>query len=606
MVDDIQIIVDTSKSNTSGGFKKIKRKESEGNDANGTGQNDRDNSQKRFKSSGRHLTSSLFTCNPGATANDFELEPKHDFTPSNGVEDDQDGFSGLGLYEGLGKHLHDKLSFNSPSEIQRKVLNHFKETGCKKGDLIIQSETGSGKTLAFLLPVINDLLQMTVSQQMERSVGTMALILCPTRELSVQVHSVLEKIMSFSYKNRWIVTGLLTGGEKKKSEKARLRKGVNILVSTPGRLLDHLKTTKSFEFGALKWLVLDEADRFTEEGMKESMTAILDLLMAEAGSNSLTRVRKFRMILCSATIDSTLKKMGNIHLENTQFIQKDSSDMTIVPNQLKPYFIICPAKLRLISFCAFLSKQFRTDRASEDLIQKKKIIVFVSTCDSVDFHTALLSDEHSNTLVKDVFGEGGQFVKIFKLHGNIPHKDRMATYKSFVQSNPAILFTTDVAARGLDFSNVELVIQYDAPTDSKSALHRMGRTARIGFNGSAYFWLLPDEKGYIKYLSEEQGTTGEIGDPLKLLQEWPLAVSSGNSKKVGFKEVATKAQIFLERKVANNPQLKNAAVRAFKSFVRAYSTFPSDLKKIFHVKGLHLGHLSKSFGLKDAPSKFNK
>ncbi|KAJ3068063.1 ATPdependent RNA helicase [Rhizoclosmatium hyalinum] len=172
-------------------------------------------------------------------------------------------------------------------------------------DCMVQAQTGSGKTLAYLLPIVHRLIQaereLAVDDRplLNRTLGTLAIVLAPTRELAKQINTVLEQLLMYSrgtgprdededdndddeeeekpaattsstpkISKHWIVPGLVVGGDKKKSEKARLRKGCTILVSTPGRLIDHLKTTQSFELGNLRWLVLDEADRFLELGFE--------------------------------------------------------------------------------------------------------------------------------------------------------------------------------------------------------------------------------------------------------------------------------------------------------------------------------------------------
>lgn len=131
----------------------------------------------------------------------------------------------------------------------------------RKQNLLLKSQTGSGKTLAYLIPVINDL--MTMQPEIERNDGTMALVVAPTRELSNQIADVLAKLTKCCVK---VVGGSISGGEKKKSEKARLRKGVVVLVGTPGRLLDHVRSTESFNLTKLRWIVLDEIDRLLDMG----------------------------------------------------------------------------------------------------------------------------------------------------------------------------------------------------------------------------------------------------------------------------------------------------------------------------------------------------
>ena len=157
-------------------------------------------------------------------------------------------FHDLGLNAELSQHLLTKLGLESPTKIQSEAIPAFFNS-CQ--DLIIKAQTGSGKSFSFLLPIIHSLLEM---KNMSRQIGTMAIALVPTRELAMQLESVLKSILSFKSQHKghhWIVQGLVIGGEKRKSEKARLRKGVTILVSTPGRLLDHLSSTSCFDVSKL-------------------------------------------------------------------------------------------------------------------------------------------------------------------------------------------------------------------------------------------------------------------------------------------------------------------------------------------------------------------
>ena len=132
----------------------------------------------------------------------------------------------------------------------------------KKQNVLMKSQTGSGKTLAYLIPIINDLISKPT--KITRNDGTYGLIIAPTRELCSQISDVMNKLVKCCV---WIVCGCISGGEKKHSEKARLRKGITILVATPGRLLDHLRTTESFNLNNLQWIVLDEADRLLDLGL---------------------------------------------------------------------------------------------------------------------------------------------------------------------------------------------------------------------------------------------------------------------------------------------------------------------------------------------------
>ena len=172
-------------------------------------------------------------------------------------------FSQLPLDARLVAHLEGKpqeggMGMLSSTRIQSVVVPLLSSA---PQNVLMKSQTGSGKTLAYLLPLVNDLISLTPA--LTRLDGTRALLLAPTRELCSQIADVLGKLTQCCV---WIVGGSVTGGEKKKSEKARLRKGIVVLVATPGRLLDHMKTTESFTLTKLRWIVLDEVDRLLDMG----------------------------------------------------------------------------------------------------------------------------------------------------------------------------------------------------------------------------------------------------------------------------------------------------------------------------------------------------
>ncbi len=183
-------------------------------------------------------------------------------------KDQQDLFNGslyseLPLNPHLVECLKTKLGISKLTVAQRLAIPHI----LKKHDVLLKSPTGTGKTLAFAVPIVEGLLSSSPRvypvrffphHQTQRSDGVLALILTPTRELALQTHEVLTSLLQSFV---WIVPGVVMGGERKKSEKARLRKGVNVLVGTPGRLLDHLQHTQSLVMKNVRWLVLDEADR---------------------------------------------------------------------------------------------------------------------------------------------------------------------------------------------------------------------------------------------------------------------------------------------------------------------------------------------------------
>lgn len=188
-------------------------------------------------------------------------------------------FSKFGLDSKLASHITGTtnddvakgMGFKMATKVQSIVMKAMlpSPSNTKKfvrKNVLIKSQTGSGKTMAYLVPIVNDLMLLNPTGQQNRSGGTQALVVAPTRELCAQIADVLHDLTQCCV---WIIGGSITGGEKKKSEKARLRKGVNVLVATPGRLLDHLRTTESFKLNNLRWIVLDEADRLLDMGFEQ-------------------------------------------------------------------------------------------------------------------------------------------------------------------------------------------------------------------------------------------------------------------------------------------------------------------------------------------------
>ncbi|KAJ2681936.1 ATP-dependent RNA helicase dbp7, partial [Coemansia spiralis] len=297
--------------------------------------------------------SSLFTKNPDiptvARAGDQENR-----VSSNAVIDTS-SFEGIGLDEDMRSSMAEKMGIVKPTAIQqnaipvligKRIHNDSVAAGASDAfdverevsvehDVFIQAATGSGKTLAYLVPIFHRLIraaaQATNGAPPSRSLGTFAIVLAPTRELAQQVvETALPLSHSAGRNSGWIVPGLVIGGEKKQSEKSRLRKGIPLLACTPGRLLDHLENTKSFVVDNLRWLVLDEADRLLELGFAETLEKILALLDEKAKNRvrvlghrsvatSLELPRRRINVLCSATLRDNVRQLASESLHNTKF-----------------------------------------------------------------------------------------------------------------------------------------------------------------------------------------------------------------------------------------------------------------------------------------------
>ncbi|CAB4406736.1 unnamed protein product [Rhizophagus irregularis] len=600
------------------------------------------NSQKNLINKSQ-IISSIFSYNPEIPNVRYDNNSKQmDHKPSNAPIDDTSSFKSMGLDNDLVENMKNKLGVEKPTNIQSKAIPILMSSINKnvEFDVIVQSETGSGKTLTYLLPIVHRLINITIDIQnnglLSRSIGTLAIILTPTRELAIQVVSVLKYLINIPpskftsrHLNHWIVIGNVIGGEKKQSEKARLRKGINILVCTPGRLLDHLQNTKSFLVKNLCWLILDEADRLLELGFEETLQSIIKIL-DEKTINSETKNQIFssskfwpkrrQIILCSATLKDDVKRLAGYTLFNPIFIggnddfsfieeKSEKNAKFNTPNQLKQSYIITPAKLRLVTLTAILKSTFKQIKN----LMNRKIIVFVSCCDSVDFHFDLfmnagkineLDDENSDD---DKLKNNDQSIstiipaKIFRLHGDLTQNVRTEIFNEFSRSNSGILFCTDVAARGLDLPDVAEIIQYDPPTDLKDYVHRVGRTARLGKEGEAILFILPSEIEYINVLKSQE----IFAEPVRVETLLKSLATQNKRNKNEYEVVATDIQLNFERYVLSNSKRTTLAQKAYSSHIRAYATHVSTEKHIFHVKKLHLGHIAKSFGLREAPSNVN-
>ncbi|KAK2766817.1 ATP-dependent RNA helicase dbp7 [Arachnomyces sp. PD_36] len=610
--------------------------------------------QKQPHPGSREVISSLFSYNPTAKSTEEQAKVGGDSTeaakPTNApLIDGIDTFTSLGLSPTLAAHLLTKLELKAPTAIQKSSISQLLKEEC---DAFIQAETGSGKTLAYLLPLVQRIMALshpkkpgadTLDNAVHRDSGLFALILAPTRELCKQISVVLDSLLRCAH---WIVAGTVIGGEKKKSEKARLRKGLNILVATPGRLADHLDNTKVLDISNVRWLVLDEGDRLMDLGFEEDLQKIVKKL--DEGQK-LTRIpglpKKRTTVLCSATLKMNVQRLGEISLKDAVHVKADAEDEEAekqakaddsafsAPAQLQQSYIVTAAKLRLVTLTALLKRTF----ARKGSVMKT--IVFVSCADSVEFHFEVFTrkfaekdedtkkDKETKTTQADVeaadsapgtvahataFSNPTNPVTIYKLHGSLPQHVRTSTLSGFAKNKDAsVLICTDVAARGLDLPNVDFVVEYDPAFSSDDHLHRIGRTARLGRDGRALIFLLPgNEEGYVDILKRgyrdgggKSLTRTDANETLKRGFNTTGVVGASGGKQ--WEEKATEWQLEVERWALENPTYLEMGRRAYQSHIRAYATHIAAERNMFNIKDLHLGHLAKSFGLRDRPGKIN-
>ncbi len=613
--------------------------------AGATGSASRGKPSTHTRGKPQEVISSLFSYNPATKAltETVDVDESSPAEPSNApLIDGLDTFTSLGLSPTIAAHLLTKLDLKAPTAIQKAAIEQLLK---EDSDAFIQAETGSGKTLAYLLPIVQRIIalsgkedglsQLNGNGTVHRDSGLFAIILAPTRELSKQISVVLESLLRCAH---WIVAGTVIGGEKKKSEKARIRKGLNILVATPGRLADHLNNTEVLDVSNVRWLVLDEGDRLMELGFEEEIQGIVSKLEQRSQLSKRSSMQglpnKRTTVLCSATMKMNVQRLGEISLKDAVHIKADPLDSEAVPNgqelkeatfsaptQLKQSYAVVPAKQRLVTLTAVLKRAFAR-RGSV-----MKAIVFLSCADSVDFHFELFThkdygskDEEATSaptedpkepLTSSTVGHATALsttdnpVQICRLHGSLPQNNRTATLAAFTKSkDPSIMICTDVASRGLDLPNVDFVIEYDPPFSADDHLHRIGRTARAGREGRAMIFLMPGgEEGYVGVL--KQGYRDGQGKGLVRNEAEELLRKGFGNVGRDWEDRATEWQLDVERWVLEDSRHMEMARRAFQSHVRAYATHVAAEMNYFDLKSLHLGHLAKAFALRDKPGSIN-
>eukprot|EP00752_Nemacystus_decipiens_P003785 g3485.t1 len=441
-------------------------------------------------------------------------------------------FSALPLSAGMLAALA-KLEFSTTTKIQAQAIPPL----LSGEDLVGAAKTGSGKTLAFLVPVLECLHKVKWSHRN----GTACIIISPTRELSLQTYGVLRDVIEAG--NMKQSHGLLIGGANRRAEAERLVKGVNVLVVTPGRLLDHLQNTKGFLFRNMQMLVIDEADRILEQGFEEEMHQIIKLLPKER-----------QTMLFSATQTKKVEDLARLSIKNKPvYVGVDDAEQESTVDGLEQGYVVCPSDKRFLLLFTFLKKN-----------RKKKIMVFFSSCNSVKFHSELLNYID---------------IPVMDIHGRQKQQKRTTSFFQFCKQDTGVLLCTDVAARGLDIPAVDWIIQFDPPDQTAEYIHRVGRTARgQSGKGRALLFLLPEEVGFLRYLRAAKAKLNEYEFPVK--------------------KVAN-VQSQLSRLIEKNYYLNKSAREAYRSYLLAYSSH--SLKNIYDVHELDLQAVARAFGFTVPP-----
>lgn len=430
-----------------------------------------------------------------------------------------------------------KPPFTIMTDIQNACIPH----ALAGRDILGASRTGSGKSLAFLVPALECLYRNRFTPMD----GPGVIVLSPTRELAVQIFQVLR----IAGKHHTFSVGLLIGGQKDFYQEQRQVGRTNVIIATPGRLLQHLEQTPDLNTNEMRMLILDEADRILDMGFRQQLVRILEYLPTE----------QRQTLLFSATQTRDVNNLATLSLTKPEYLGVHDKEKTAMPELLLQSYVAVPLEHKLDAVYSFVKSHLRC-----------KCIIFFATCAQVRYAWELFCALRPG-------------ISVMALHGKLVQARRTEIYFDFVQRPHAVLFATDIAARGLDFKEVDWVVQVDAPEDRQTYIHRSGRTARYRAGGNALLLLTPKE--------ESRGFVAEI---------------EGKGKKIELKKLSlnpTKTVVVSERSaamVASNADLNRLAKKAFESYIRSIYLMPN--KEIFDVDDLDVDGFAKSLGLSSTPN----
>lgn len=444
-------------------------------------------------------------------------------------------------------------------------------------DVLAAAPTGSGKTLAFIIPLLENLWR----NRWNTMDGLGALILSPTRELGMQIFDVLRAVARMHL----ISAGLVIGGKDFDTERDKVG-SMNVLVGTPGRVLHHMDHVADLDCSGLKVLILDEADRILDMGFSKTLDAIIQNLPSDR-----------QTLLFSATQTKDVKALARLSLKSPEYISISSAPTkpgasVAVDNGKKTSSAANleqnakPAKqaenvsredgsVGIVGTPVGLSQSYTIVKQSEKLSvlwsfikthMKSKMIVFLSSGKQVRF-------------VFEAFCKLRPGKSLLHLHGNMKQSRRTEIYDAFCRTRNAALFATDVASRGLDFPEVEWVVQVDCPDDVGTYIHRVGRTARFKSSGRAMLLL----------------TEGKQETFLTRLKDKNLNLHSVRINPGRMSSIESK----ITSLVTSSQELRSLAQRAFVFYLK--SVFQKADKEVFDVQEIDLEALAKSFGLSVTP-----
>ena len=384
----------------------------------------------------------------GASADDSDAAPSSPIPAA--------GFARFGLDQDLLRGLAD-LGFENPSPIQQAAIPEL----LLGRDLVGQAQTGTGKTAAFSLPLLH---RLDAEQRTPQ-----VLILAPTRELAIQV---ADAINSYAAHLRRVRVAAIYGGSDFREQIQQLRRGVQIVVGTPGRVMDHMRQG-TLDLSGLRTLVLDEADEMLRMGFIDDVEWVLEQLPTER-----------QVVLFSATMPREIRQLSHRYL-------REPAEITIRTNnadgkRIRQRHLVVHPSQKLEA----LERVLEAERSEGVIIFARTKAVTLTVAESLEAH--------------------GYEVAV--LNGDVPQAQRERTIERLRDGRVDVLVATDVAARGLDVERIQLVINYDIPFDGEAYVHRIGRTGRAGRRGEAILFLTPRERRFLG------GLERAVGQPIEAME----------------------------------------------------------------------------------------
>ena len=509
--------------------------------------------------------------------------------------------------------IQTKLNFTQITKVQNITIREF----LKNRDVVVNAITGSGKTLSYIIPLLQKLIDYSTEHQSYQN-EILSLILLPTRELALQVYDkiniFISQITSFTFHAQ-----LFIGGKDRDKDIELLNQQVpNIIIATPGRLLDVDENTHMFKFANLQVLIIDEADRMLETESEVKVTQIISRLPKQR-----------RTGLFSATIKINVSNLIKAGMTNPFYIkitQHPNESIFISQKQLYQHNI--GERGRYYTISPFTAQKIVTDTSTsttsayandntqnvpEGLNQfyievsnikykiphlinliytlynspqntKIKIMLFVCTCNQVDYFMQIIPHIFDKLKITEY--------TLYKLHSKISQNKRDNEYIAFSAvegKRLRLLISTDLAARGIDIPDVDMIIQFDPPKTENSYIHKAGRTARVGKQGVSLLFLMSNETAFITYMKEQKQIT---------LNKFTYIANDNKEEQMNIINNVNILQCIKEKNLSDK-WVYDKAVNSFVSYLEFYKNV--ELNYLFDFRKLDIGNLANMFQLIKMP-----